>query len=210
MKKKIIFFILGISCLIIILIGVKLTCFRENLQIEYKNVIMDYERKNIEYPQIYNMNDESRQQEVNDSIYNLVLSFVEEYDIEQDISYEITKLDAKAVSIIFTIESIGSSLSDKLFVDYKAVNIDLETGELIGLNDLVDVEQVYSLFLDGKYEMIQGVNDVAELDAQLLLDMYSEEPLHLYDFYVTEEGVVIIIMISQGRYYAFFEIKDLN
>ena len=103
--------------------------------------------------------------------------------------------------------------------DCFCLNIDLIKGEVIGLEDVIDIEKLRVKFKKDNFTVVKGVDENIPLDESgwgELFDHYLEyhvisgDELHNYDFYFTDNkiGLIISVPVDAGGSYIILESSD--
>ena len=176
----------------------------------------------IDYPCVLGMEDVEKQEQINKLIF--LISTGTYYDIFVHNGLEVSS----NYSIIYSDESYLSIKYDGFVVVREAnrphymcfcLNIDLIKGEVIGLEDVIDIEKLRVKFKKDNFTVVKGLDENIPLDESgwgELFDHYLEyhvisgDELHNYDFYFTDNkiGLIISVPIDAGGSYIILESSD--
>ena len=156
----------------------------------------------IPYPQIVIDGGGEEEKNINKTLYHMgVETYTDDWDIyEIDADYSIGLLNEQIISVIFQgiiTPTDGRYPSTACF----AVTIDLDTGELIKLGDVIPLENLECFFTPQYFTLVEGIDslEAGEANYKSLFDQYKEFPSfaydcdHLHDFYIKEDCLGIII-----------------
>lgn len=176
----------------------------------------------IDYPCVLGMEDVEKQEQINKLIF--LISTGTYYDIFVHNGLKVSS----NYSIIYSDESYLSIKYDGFVVVREAnrphymcfcLNLDLKTGEVIKLEDLVDIEKLKDKFVKDNFTVVKGLDENIPLDESgwgELFDHYLEyhvisgDELHNYDFYFTDNkiGLIISVPVDAGGSYIILESSD--
>lgn len=201
----------------------------------------------IQYPQISNLSDSAKQKKLNDILKNNALKRLSNYKewasiahkpfeeaVEASIDYEVKWKGANLLSIAYSgYSTLNDERSER---DYHTINLDLNTGEVLKLKDLVNIDQSFidkfitkkfesknSLFPDNNKvisdEVYQSLDFLYQINSKPnyeSLQQYFEETDALSNdgivtscnfSYVTDQSLGIAVIVSHAAgNYAEFEI----
>lgn len=156
----------------------------------------------ISFPQIVGMEDAELQDKINKSLYSKCVKQDDKvwdgiyYELKAD--FEIKYADKDVVSIVFPFEStyISQSFNRKF-----GMNIDMNTGELIPLDDYISKKELDILLDNTNNEKIHTDSPYYEEHLQnkrTLKILYENSPIYetseaqIYSYYLTKDKVVIL------------------
>jgi lipoprotein len=176
----------------------------------------------IDYPCVLGMEDVEKQEQINKLIF--LISTGTYYDIFVHNGLEVSS----NYSIIYSDESYLSIKYDGFVVVREAnrphymcfcLNVDLKTGEVIKLEDLVDIEKLKDKFVKDNFTVVKGLDENIPVDEKGWKDLFNkylkypfldEDDLHNYDFYFTNNkiGLIISCNTDAGGRYIILESND--
>lgn len=172
----------------------------------------------IGFPQIDGHDDVSIENKINEFIYNSVIAGDEtnwnEYRYEVDISYEVTYLSEKYLSVVFSGDTMGS------IARKDALTVNLQTGERVLLSDFYNSIEVLNIINELGFTencTVAGILwDDSPDSRQLAIDLCNEQFMDIADyaeerrFYLREDRLGLIVWVSNPEYIAIeFMIQDI-
>ncbi len=167
----------------------------------------------VHYPQIRFQTDEDKEEvadKINEQIFDYVM--MDEYFQWKDARYN-TELN---YTVCYVGERYLSILFEGYYQEYNhpkapsVLNFDLHTGKVIGLEEVVSLEELETLLSEEPERILESENMAVvggKTGAIEYLWNYLQEESHMYDFSVTEKGIKVIIFSQMDdRHYAFAEI----
>ena len=164
----------------------------------------------IYYPQLYNMEDDKRQNKINDLIYKKVMAYnsvlLEDRDYtDYIINYKIMSSNSELFSVLFLGEVSDYKTSTRVAF---GISINIKDGEEISLDKLFEVDDSFvENYLFSKFSIVNNnFNDVKENIPYIekFVKNYSVG-IHNNDFYVKNGGVGIIIPTDDSMGYILIE-----
>ena len=171
----------------------------------------------IEFPQLVGMEDRlDLRNRINDLIFNRAVTYFVENNTNDGLNvvngYEIMFQNKNYLSIKFTGElSVGIYNPNNICF---CLNIDMQTGELLKFVDIMKIEEFKGLVDKKEFKLKSTFKDEFGspdiLSQKEMIAQYLESPFnngdyeHIYDFYITENMVGVIIS-TIGKYYNIYE-----
>ena len=175
----------------------------------------------IEYPSISDMSDIEKQERINKLIFltsvGLYYNTYVHNKLKTNSNYTIIHNDDKYISVKY--EGFTTVEARRPNYDCFCLNIDLIKGEVIGLEDVIDIEKLRVKFKKDNFTVVKGLDENIPLDESgwgELFDHYLEyhvisgDELHNYDFYFTDNkiGLIISVPVDAGGAYIILESND--
>ncbi len=175
-------------------------------------------RVKIDFPQIEGLKNSDIQKIANKKLYQIPIKDIytkywETKGLNLESKYKVMESGA-VLSVLYYGEPYvdGTNHPEKVCF---AVNIDLESGDVLCLKDIFDFQELKNKFKGGDFFMVEGIDDIfqnEEIDTyEVLLSYYENDPIiygdldHQLDFYLNEERIGIIINLphAYGDYARF-------
>lgn len=205
--------LLGIGAILMLALAVSLYfCYNSTVvSLEYQITPMLYSSRNednfqsvsISIPQV-KMKNKEMERKVNNILHTRAVGYyMDSWDFEHltvDSSYEVKRADTSILSVLFCGDAYVDQTAHPTTVRY-AVNINLETGEVLKPADVVALGCVNVDFETQSFTQVEGVEYSTE-NYELLLSEFQENPLiyrdseHTYDFYLTTDKIGILVGVS--------------
>jgi len=162
----------------------------------------------IIYPIVSRMDDPELQNKVNWLLYESAVGYylnMEYYNITEGLSvhanYEVIYKDDDRLSVVFSGEPYVDRAAHP-FWDYRATNIDLTTGEVIYLEDIISYTWLRQCFDMGEVEFISGIKEIYDISEGIdWCNSYINSPfvygddMHMYDYYFDNQKIYLIVRV---------------
>jgi hypothetical protein len=171
----------------------------------------------IEFPQLVGMEDRlDLRNRINDLIFNRAVTYFVENNINDELNvvngYEIMFQNKNYLSIKFTGELSVSTYNPSNICF--CLNIDMQTGKLLKFAEIIKIEEFRDFVNKKDFKLKSTFKDETGnsniLSQNEMITQYLESPFnngdyeHIYDFYITDNMVGVIIS-TIGKYYNIYE-----
>ena len=171
----------------------------------------------IEFPQLVGMEDRlDLRNRINDLIFNRAVTYFVENNINDELNvvngYEIMFQNKNYLSIKFTGELSVSTYNPSNICF--CLNIDMQTGKLLKFAEIIKIEEFRDFVNKKDFKLKTTFKDETGnsniLSQNEMITQYLESPFnngdyeHIYDFYITDNMVGVIIS-TIGKYYNIYE-----
>ena len=176
----------------------------------------------IDYPAILGMEDIKKQEQINNLIF--LISIGTYYDgfvhngLNVSSNYSIIYSDENYLSIKYDGFVMVEGANRPHYICF-CLNVDLRTGEMLKLEDLVDIEKLREKFTKDNFSVVKGLDENIPVDDKGWKDLFNkylespffdDDDLHNYDFYFTNNkiGLIISCNADAGGRYIILESND--